>query len=189
MAKANNKESVLIEKMQMGTLTAADLDGMSQEEVGLLHSKAQVLRQALDIEDMQERIAERKRKRQEIIEAHKSQQEAIDKFNQDILSQQAICRHRKGGKNLPGILNGRDSDMSVIIHTYAWGEVMVMCTRCCKEWRKPPVALSKKDPKLYRRQMAEYHEALRFPTDNEPSGSVLFAFQQEPPSALVEAMG
>lgn len=178
----------LLEKLRLGTLAAEDMDGMSLEEVNLLHSKASVLKQMGEIEDIQARVAERKQKRNEILAAHKSQQAAIDQFNRDVEAEQIICRHRKGGKNLPGILNGRDSDHSIIVNTYPWGETRVMCTRCTKEWKRPAAKLLKTDPKLYRRLMAEYQEALRFPTDNEPSGSQLFTFTQEPTPAVAEAM-
>lgn len=96
---------------------------------------------------------------------------------------QALCPHKKGGKNMEGLNNGNAQEYAIFIHTYATGEVVPMCTRCMKEWRKPAPELRVSNPKAFVKQMREYIEALKFPTDNEPSGTQLFMVTPYDPSA------
>ena len=66
-------------------------------------------------------------------------------------------------------------------HTYSHGPTGVICQRCTKEWL-PPAPLPKnatKEQRLqYKADLAEYRRMLNLPTDNEPSGTVLFAFSE-----------
>lgn len=101
-----------------------------------------------------------------------------DRFNQERI--QAACKHLKGGKGTQNIYNGNDnSTYAVITHTLSHGPTIVVCQRCGKIW-EPPAALGKKSTPeqkaKYREDLTEYRRALNFPTDNEPSGTVLFAF-------------
>ena len=92
---------------------------------------------------------------------------------------QAACQHRKGGKGSAQMYMGNDINYAVITHTLSHGPVIVVCQRCGKVW-EPPAALPKKatpeQRATYREELAEYRRAVNFPTDNEPSGTVLFAF-------------
>jgi hypothetical protein len=89
------------------------------------------------------------------------------------------CVHRKGGKGKDGIYNGNDSNYAVITHTLSHGPTIVVCQRCGKKW-EPPARPAKGATKEVRDQyiadLAEYRRALALPTDNEPSGTVLFNF-------------
>jgi acyl transferase domain-containing protein len=101
--------------------------------------------------------------------------------NEDIEAQRrAQCKHRKGGKNKAGFLNGNDGYYSVITNTYPDGRLVVMCSRCQSEWEKPAKELRKTDPKLYRELLEEFQQAVNWPTDNEPSGSQLFLVTRDP---------
>jgi hypothetical protein len=92
---------------------------------------------------------------------------------------QAGCVHRKGGKGKDGVYNGNDSNFAVITHTLSHGPTIVVCQRCGKVW-EPPTRLAKGASQEKRTQyaaaLAEYRRALALPTDNEPSGTVLFEF-------------
>ena len=92
------------------------------------------------------------------------------------------CVHRKGGKGKDGIHNGNDGNYAVITHTLSHGPTIVVCQRCGKLW-EPPAKLAKNASKeqrdQYRADMAEYRRALALPTDNEPSGTVLFGFTSD----------
>lgn len=101
-----------------------------------------------------------------------------DRENQERI--QAGCKHLKGGKGSQNIYNGNDnSTYAVVTHTLAHGPTIVVCQRCGKIW-EPPARLTKKatpeQRAKYREDLTEYRRALNFPTDNEPSGTVLFAF-------------
>lgn len=128
----------------------------------------------LRVEDLRNRVETERARRNQIIRNHKQQQEAIEQKMRQIMAEQKICKHKKGGKNLEGVLNGSDSQYSVINHTYPWGEQSVTCTRCGKDWREPAKELKATNPAAYKQAYQEWIEALNFPTDNEPSGTRLF---------------
>ena len=90
---------------------------------------------------------------------------------------QASCVHKKGGKGKDGIYNGNDSNFAVITHTLSHGPTIVVCQRCGKLWG-PPTRLARNASPAQRTKYVEdlndYRRALAMPTDNEPSGTVLF---------------
>lgn len=92
---------------------------------------------------------------------------------------QAACQHRKGGKGTAQMYAGNDVNFAVVTHTLSHGPTIVICQRCGKTVR-PPEPLPKKHTQEmraeYRADLAEYHRWLNLPTDNEPSGTTLFAF-------------
>lgn len=92
---------------------------------------------------------------------------------------QAACQHRKGGKGTAQIYAGNDPNYAAVTHTLSHGPTIVVCQRCGKLW-EPPIVPTKKatveQRAQYRIDLAEYRRALNFPTDNEPSGTTLFAF-------------
>lgn len=149
------------------------IDKMNADEMEAELKRLQVESARLQLEDLRMRVENEKSRRASIQRNHEVQQRSLDDANKEILKQQSVCKHRKGGKNKEGIVKGHDSNFAVIQHTYPWGEVVVMCTRCTKEWRKPKRSenLSAEE---YRERMDAYKEALSWPTDNEPSGTQLF---------------
>lgn len=133
----------------------------------------------LQLEEAREAAEQRRNKRQ----ARKQRLAVIertlkrDKAQRELI--QASCQHRKGGKGTAQMYMGNDANYAVITHTISSGGKIVVCQRCGKLWEAPE-PLSKKataEEKLkYREQMAEFRRAVNLPTDNEPSGSVLFTF-------------
>jgi len=100
-----------------------------------------------------------------------------DRANQERI--QAACVHRKGGRGTAQMYQGNDANYAVVTHTYAHGPTHVICQRCGRIWREPEPLSKKATPEQkakYREEMAEYRRARNFPTDNEPSGTVLFQF-------------
>lgn len=88
---------------------------------------------------------------------------------------QAMCTHRKGGMDTASLnKQGNDSNFSVIKHTGTFGGTTILCTRCCKLWLP-------QDPEFGGKPTPGYSDALRFPTDNQPSSSIVF--QATPVSA------
>jgi hypothetical protein len=102
-----------------------------------------------------------------------------DRVNQATI--QAACYHKKGGKGTAQLYQGNDPNYAVITHTLSHGVTIVICQRCGHKW-EPPAKLAKNaspaDRAKYREDLAEYRRALSFPTDNEPSGTTLFAFAE-----------
>lgn len=141
----------------------------------------------LRLEDLRNRVTADRERRANIQLAHERQARSLEDYNQQVKKQQDVCKHRKGGKGLEGILNGHDSNYSVAKHQYPWGEFGVMCLRCGKEWRKPKDELKKENPAAYKAAMSDYKEALNFPTDNEGSGTQLFMVERVGKKSAAEA--
>lgn len=99
---------------------------------------------------------------------------------------QDACQHRKGGKGTAQMYSGNDANYAIVVHTLSHGPTIVVCIRCGKIWEPPP-PLSKKATTEQRAQykvdLVEYRRALNFPTDNEPSGTTLFAFTNDEDAA------
>jgi len=94
---------------------------------------------------------------------------------------QAGCAHHKGGSNLDGFYKGSAEHFSVIRHTYpvpfmrefpTCTGTVIHCQRCHKEWNEG-------DP--------NYADALRFNTNNMPSGNPLFTVTYHPGPRSVAA--
>lgn len=152
----------------------------SAEELDLEIKRLEVMEKQLHVEDLQMRVENEKARRVQIARNHEAQQQSLEDYNRQVVREQEVCKHRKGGQDLEGILNGTDNFYSVVKNTYPWGELGVICTRCNKEWRKPSEELSKTNPELYAQQLAEYRAAINFPTDNQPSGTQIFLITKEP---------
>ena len=94
---------------------------------------------------------------------------------------QSACHHKKGGKGTAQLYQGSDSNYAIVVHTLSHGPTVVICQRCGKRW-EPPERLAKTatpaERLKYREDLTEYRWALNLPTDNEPSGTVLFAFSE-----------
>lgn len=135
----------------------------------------------LQFEEAMEVADERRRRRIERQHRREGLELTIkrDRENQERI--QAACAHRKGGKGTQQLYAGNDQNYSVITHTLSHGPTVVICQRCWKIW-EPPVRLPKNATAemraKYREDLAEYNRARAFPTDNEPSGTVLFAFHE-----------
>lgn len=100
-----------------------------------------------------------------------------DRANQERI--QAACVHRKGGKGTAQMYQGNDPNYAVVTHTLSHGPTIVICQRCGKVWEPPPALPKKATPEqkaAYKAELFEYRRALNLPTDNEPSGTVLFGF-------------
>jgi len=132
----------------------------------------------LQITHLRFEVEKESQRRADIARTQAQQQQSLKESQEALEARQAICPHKKGGKNIEGINHGTAQEYAVFTHTYADGRVVPMCTRCGKEWHKPPVELRRSDPPEYKRLLKEYVESLKFPTDNEPSGTQLFMITQ-----------
>lgn len=149
------------------------LEGLDNEQTREL-LRLRIQREQLELEDLQMSVENERNRRAGLAQVHAAQQKSLDDFNRDVRNNQAACKHRKGGKDMQGILNGHDAYYSVIHHTYPAGHTNVMCTRCSKEWQQPDTKLRYTNPQLFNKQFEEWKWAMELPTDNEPSGTQLF---------------
>lgn len=137
--------------------------------------------EALQLEEAREVAQDRARRRAAKATRIRAIQESLKQDNKNQERIQAICQHRKGGKGVAQMYMGNDANYAVVTHHLSYGPTIVLCQRCGKLWRAPEALPKKATPEQrakYREDLAEYRRALNFPTDNEPSGAVLFAFSQ-----------
>jgi hypothetical protein len=135
--------------------------------------------EALQLAELREVAEERKNARAARVRQLRTVAMALKATDDAKLNLQSQCAHRKGGKNLDQFFSGNDSNYAVVKHTLSHGPTIVICQRCQKVW-EPPKALNpdatKAQREMWDAEMREYRIALSYPTDNEPSGSVLFDF-------------
>jgi len=133
----------------------------------------------LQLEEARDAAAQRKQAKVERENRAKAIQASLKRDNANQERIQSVCQHRKGGKGTAQMYMGNDTNFAVVTHTCSHGPTIVVCQRCLKVWRPPedlPRRATAEQRAKYRVDLAEYRRALNFPTDNEPSGTVLFQF-------------
>ena len=147
-----------------------------------------LLLQQLDLEEKLENASKRRAlAAQRQMSAEASERTLAENRAQQRMRAQ-MCPHRKGGKNIEGLDNGNSPDFAVIKHTLSHGGVIIVCQRCQNIWEAPvPPKVAGMDKKsaeyktlvaAYKAELVEYQRALNFPTNNEPSGTRLFAVER-----------
>ena len=137
--------------------------------------RLELLEREANLEDLRERLDERKLKRttrNSVFRGHGQnlRQDAINRK-----AKQEICNHRKGGDGAQGVIGGQGDDTQYCImrHIMGNGDIWVRCLRCGKTW-KYPVASEYTTKQDYQAALAEYQAALKFPTRNHTSGTHTF---------------
>jgi len=139
-----------------------------------------ILSQEAEREDVIERLADRRNKRNTKSQEYESRGRELVKTGRDQAAVQNACQHKKGGRgNIPGgFLRGNDVNYSVIKHTLPTNQMYIRCTRCGKTWK--PVSQFDYDMKsaegkaAYEAAKVEYQRAIDFNTDNIESSSITF---------------
>lgn len=159
--------------------------------------KLEIKRATADLQDIEERLAERQMIRTTKSQRSKGNGEVLRQNDVRLSAIQSNCNHKKGGTGAEGLINGQgdDSQYAVFKHKFAHGDTWVRCLRCGKTW-KPPVELSfyfndagvvvsKEDGKFNKEKfeaaVKEYREALVFTTKNIPSSGYTFEFTSTDP--------
>jgi hypothetical protein len=139
-----------------------------------------ILSQEAEREDVIERLADRRNKRNTKSQEYESRGRELVKTGRDQAAVQNACQHKKGGRgNIPGgFLRGNDVNYSVIKHTLPTNQMYIRCARCGKTWK--PVSQFDYDMKsaegkaAYEAAKVEYQRAIDFNTDNIESSSITF---------------
>ena len=135
--------------------------------------------EALQLDELREAASERRNARASRQRQMRTVAMALKMSDDAAHNRHMRCAHRKGGKNLDQFFDGNDSDYAVVKHTLSHGPTIVICQRCQMVWERPaplnPDA-TKAQREEWEEQMLTYRKALAFPTDNEPSGAVLFDY-------------
>jgi hypothetical protein len=137
----------------------------------------------LNLDEARERAAERIQMRDQKARRRQSVEQSIRNNTANQKNIQSRCVHKKGGRGVSMFYQGNDSNYAIVKHTLSHGPTICVCQRCWKVWEPAPRELIAKGatPEMraeYRRLAEEYQWAMNAPTDNEPSGSVLFAFSE-----------
>ena len=158
---------------------SAKLTAMEEElkALELEAARLSVLEKKANLEDLEERLNERKLKREAVRQTSVTNGATLKSLADDDRKVQARCNHRKGGNGAAGVIGGQgDSlDYAVMKHTMLNGDMWIRCMRCGKTW-KPSVQDHFKTVEEYVKALTEYEQAKNFPTKNSPSSSYLFRF-------------
>jgi hypothetical protein len=184
ISKVNMTEQVkeVVKKSAVEELAAAELE----------FKKLEIEAKKAEFQDIQERLLERKVKREN--------KESRSKVNGTTLRQiaandaliQSKCNHRKGGNGIEGVVGGQGDDpqFALIKHRFANGDIWCRCQRCGKTY-KPPLEDDyyfndkgdKVEPKhgtfskeTFQKAEEEYKWALAAPTRNVMSSGFSYSF-------------
>ncbi len=127
----------------------------------------------LDLEIKREQVAKIRAQRSAKLDEARAKLMATKQFLAQREANQANCNHRKGGIGAEAVMRGQGTDAmyAVIKHKLPNGRYFILCQRCGKEWHPA-------EPLFGVKATPGYDEALRFPSDNSPSGSSTFLFER-----------
>lgn len=132
-------------------------------------------KEALELEELRERVARQRSEKQQKAAARADNEKSFREAAQKQAQMQAGCNHKKGGRDYAATNKRGDGDnYSVIPHTMPLGNTIVLCTRCLFMWTPGTSAKFMPDGKTKNPTGISWAEAIKLPTDNSPSGSVLF---------------
>lgn len=136
-----------------------------------------VLEKKANLEDLNERLAERQLKRDTIKQTSLTNGATLRALAESDVKVQKRCNHRKGGNGASGVVSGQgDSlDYALMKHTMLNGDEWIRCLRCGKTW-KPPVKDHFGTIEEYIKALTEYEQAKLLPTKNTGSGACQVRF-------------
>ncbi len=127
----------------------------------------------LDLEIKREQVSKIRAQRAAKLEEARAKLIATKQFLAQREANQANCNHRKGGIGAEAVMRGQGTDAmyAVFKHKLPCNRYFVLCSRCGKEWHPA-------QPLFGIKATPGYDEAIRFPSDNTPSGSSTFMFER-----------
>lgn len=139
--------------------------------------KLELLAKQLEVEDLKDRVDERKLKREQSKQRSMGNGAALRQQAHDQKNREKRCNHHKGGNGMEGYQGGQgDSPQySVIKHIFANGDWWIRCLRCAKTW-KPPIEADFPTKEAFDQAQREYLEAKNFQTKNQTSASIPLQF-------------
>jgi hypothetical protein len=181
-----------MEELELRPLKPEEIAKMSEAEINLHFKKLELLSKQAEFQDIGERLAERKMKRENKDSRAMNNGLTLAQIAAGDEQKQSRCNHRKGGMDADALVSGQgtDSQYCVLKHRFANGDIWVRCLRCGKWWT-PPVEVDfmeggklvnglyvggKLNKAAFDLAEREYQEALKFQTLNVTSGSCVFEF-------------
>lgn len=136
----------------------------------------------LEMEDLEDRVVERRQKKALGKMTHDSQEAALDAARRQNIAAQKGCTHRKGGVDLKGVRQGgNDANYAVIRIRMPNGQIWQHCQRCPANWK--PGDTAKTHP-----TGVGYREALSWPSDNTMAEAAQFRFEKRGKQEVEEAV-
>ena len=150
---------------------------LETQKLELEAKKLEVLEKQANLQDLQERLAERELRRETKRQRSVTNGATLKALAEADIASQKRCTHRKGGDGANAVIGGQGQDQqyAVLKHIFANGDMWVRCLRCGKTW-KPPLRMQYNSDADYDTAVREYGEAIHFHTRNVTSKSVIFGF-------------
>lgn len=146
---------------------------MAEKTIKEQLDEARLEKEQLELIMLRDQVAAIKAKVDKQRVSHAQVESSIADFAHQQKMRQDGCSHRKGGMDYDGLVRGGNDPMYCVIkHQMPDNEIIVLCTRCQRLWRK-------KDK--------DYQEGIRLNTDNTLSGSCQFSFTPYGPSSHIDA--
>lgn len=168
------EEKVIVTKLSPQSVSELD---MELKQLELQTAKLILLERTANLQDVQERLAEREMVRDTKRQRSYTNGQTLKQMAQADKAYQLRCNHRKGGNGVTGVIGGQgdDSQYAIIQHTNCNGDAWIRCLRCAKTW-KPVLPSWYETKEGYDGAMAEYNAAKNFQTRNVPSSSYAYKF-------------
>jgi hypothetical protein len=129
-------------------------------------------RNDMELEDLEDRVLERRQKKALGKMTHDAQEAALDAARRQNVAAQKGCTHRKGGVDLKGVRQGgNDANYAVIRIRMPDGKIWQHCQRCPATWKPGDTARTHPTGVGYR-------EALSWPSDNTMAEAAQFRFER-----------
>jgi hypothetical protein len=140
-------------------------------------AKLVLLERTANLQDVQERLAEREMIRDTKRQRSITNGQTLRQIAAADLAKERRCNHRKGGNGANGVLGGQgdDSQHAVVDHMFCNGDRWLKCMRCGRTW-KPVLRHWFETEVGYLGAVAEYEAAKNMQTRNSPSSSYVFKF-------------
>jgi hypothetical protein len=143
----------------------------------------EILERRANIEDLNERLDERKNRRMAVRMTSVTNGQTLNAIAKEQEQSQRRCNHRKGGNGAAGVMSGQGDSLwlALMKHRMLNGDVWIRCMRCGKTWKPPVKSVFVNDKGVfeeakYQAAVVEYEAAKLMPTNNSPSSSYAFSF-------------
>lgn len=173
-------------------LISAEPDTLTDEELGRRIRLTELKERERNLELVESQNTKFQEEKAEKKRVADSKTVIIEQENERLNRERSICKHKSGGKGLPGFFNGDGKQgYSVATQQLPTKETYFICFRCQKEWHQPSkrvvidaykksAALGREALAKYRKEEAEYFTVASwdkplFETDSGTTpGSTLF---------------
>ena len=167
-------ETVEDKELKLLEIQAKKLE-MAEKEAALQARLLEIKERTANIEDIEERLAERKLKRETGMQNAHTNGATLKQIQSNEAKIQKRCNHRKGGKGAEGVVAGRGNapEYAFLPHQMADGALWIRCLRCGKTW-KPVLRKWFANDADYLAAKTDYEWAINANTNNTMSTSYQF---------------